>query len=122
MCIVCARNDIPFLANQFSSHEKASMNDTTLSEMLSMEDYFSLQCAVGVDCLASRKVSLPTKEHDCMHILRETKLLDTEAEEKYDRFTALAARSLKVSYISSRSNLDFLIFTFRFRYPLPFCQ
>ena len=94
MCIVCVNNN-----NSVKNCLKPSSNhEENFTEMFAMNDI--PKCAVtlsDMSCLDQLKVPLPAQEHDRIRILREAKLFDTEAEETYDRFTGLAARSLKVS-------------------------
>ena len=76
-----------------------SIDELSFSDALGLDD-ITLKYTVtddDIDCLNQLKVPLPAQEHDRIRILREAKLFDTEAEETYDRFTGLAARSLKVS-------------------------
>jgi hypothetical protein len=63
----------------------------------------------GIKILNSLKVPVPKNEAKRLSVLWESMLLDSEPEDKFDRFTALIARILKVYYLK-------LLFILYFKY------
>lgn len=51
-----------------------------------------------IEALSKLKVPLPKREHERLTILRQCQLLDTAADESYDRFSTLCARYFKVGW------------------------
>lgn len=53
-----------------------------------------------IEKLNALRVKIPDHELERLEVLRKCNILDTPAEESFDRYTALAARYFKVSHKS----------------------
>ena len=77
------------------------MNDFKLFRMLShVPEEEGCLTKDDKEALENLTVPIPECENDRVKILRQTKLLDSEDDSSFDRFTSLAQRIFNVTFLS----------------------
>lgn len=103
MCIECSLS----LSRGQSNHSTSGITNDYQQQTNGIVDKsirvneVNVACSIAVgDADNSRILNIPTpqEEHDRIRILRESDLFDTPPEEDYERFTALASRTSKVTF------------------------